>query len=172
MGLNFIMLPCYRTSPALYGRLRRTNTTAIVPLTTPVNAGGNLEVGSFLRVVVRRTAIPIMMSTNVNTPDRTTRTVRVNTDTYLIGATVTITNSPVRVTGTFGRTMMYNHHTCRTNLKTVDSYTRTDSPLATFLGRWLWVVVLWALYRAVEGLAPERGEHVYERGFSRESELR
>lgn len=110
----------------------------MVPLKSPVKSNRNVHGATGVRVVVRGTRIPIIISTNVNAPDRTTATVRVKTSTLLVGATVTRTTGPMTVNQTVNLTALTKQVTCRTNHVPVHRITDTDSPLAKQVGRsWL-----------------------------------
>lgn len=133
-GRKFIILPCVCPSLCATHSLIGTKTTTIVPLTSPVNSGGNLTAGRFVRVLVSRVSLPMVISTKVKEPSRTYRTVRVKTTTIVTGATVTATKSIPTVTNTFGTTVRTKEDTCLSKLNHMLRHnTSTDSPLAKFL---------------------------------------
>lgn len=133
-GRNFMIVPCVCPSLGTTESLIGTKTTYMVPLKTPVNSGGKLYAGSFVRVLVSRVSLPVVMSTKVKHPSRTYRTVRVKTTTIVTGATVTATKGIRRVTRTFGGTVRTKEDTCLSKLKeAVRHNTDTSSPLAKFL---------------------------------------
>lgn len=145
-GRNFVMVPCVCPSLGITESLTGTNTTYVVPLNTPVNSGGNVYAGRFVRVLVSRVSLPVVISTNVNHPSRTYRTVRVNTTTIVTGATITATNSIRVVTRTFGGTVRTKEVTCLSKLKhALAGKTDTSSPLAKCLHSWS--VVWWLTFR-------------------------
>lgn len=129
----FVVLPYMPADPVLARRLEDAGCAAVMPLGSAIGSGRGLATADMLRMIVRDSAIPVIVDAGLRAPSEAAAAMEMGVDAVLVNTAVATAAHPAQMAAAFAQAVDVGYQARRAGLMAVGEHAESTSPLTSFL---------------------------------------
>ncbi len=130
---GFFVLPYMPADPVLAKRLEEAGCAAVMPLGAAIGSGQGLATMNMLRLIIRDSAIPVIVDAGLRAPSEAAQTMEMGGDAVLVNSAIAAADDPERMARAFAAAVQAGREAFLAGLMPRSETAVATSPLTEFL---------------------------------------
>lgn len=132
---GFTVLPYMPADPVLAKRLEEVGCAAVMPLGAPIGTGQGLETSSMLNIIIRNSAVPVIVDAGLRSPGEAAQALEMGCDAVLVNSAVAAAGNPEAMASAFAKAVEAGRAAKIAGLMSSSDTASPTSPITGFLAQ-------------------------------------